>query len=187
MPRWIAWPGPWSNTPAEPPNLLGGKPINSPIFKAIISPNNRFMRKALLLATLFVCTTLAVLAQRMVTGKILDANGMPLSGVTIKAVKSGKMALTGADGSFSLAAAENDMLELSSVGFQKQTVSAKSSTLSVKMSTSVETMGEVVMVGSRRSGRVKTETMAPVDVINVGQATATTGMASACTQDHPRV
>jgi iron complex outermembrane receptor protein len=111
----------------------------------------------------------------MVTGKILDANGMPLSGVTIKAVKSGKMALTGADGSFSLAAAENDMLELSSVGFQKQTVSAKSSTLSVKMSTSVETMGEVVMVGSRRSGRVKTETMAPVDVINVGQATATTG------------
>ena len=94
MPRWIAWPGPWSNTPAEPPNLLGGKPINSPIFKAIISPNNRFMRKALLLAALFVCTTLTVMAQRMVTGKILDANGMPVSGVTIKALKSGKMAVS---------------------------------------------------------------------------------------------
>ncbi len=133
------------------------------------------MRKALLLAALFVCTTLAVMAQRMVTGKILDANGMPLSGVTIKAVKSGKMALTGADGSFSLAANEDDMLEITSIGYQKQTISAKSSTISVKMATSMETMGEVVMVGTRRSGRVKTETMAPVDVINVGQATSTTG------------
>ena len=133
------------------------------------------MRKALLLAALFVCTTLAVMAQRMVTGKILDANGMPVSGVTIKALKSGKMALTGADGSFSLAANEDDMLEITSIGYQKQTISAKSATLSVKMATSTETMGEVVMVGTRRAGRVKTETMAPVDVINVGQATATTG------------
>ena len=135
--------------------MLRGKPIISPIFRTILSPNNRIMRKAILFAALFVCTSLTLLAQRMVTGKILDANGMPLPGVTIKAVKSGKIALTGADGSFSLAAGEDDMLEISSVGYQKQTVSAKSATVSVKMASAVETMGEVVMVGTRRSGRVK--------------------------------
>ncbi len=133
------------------------------------------MRKALLLAALFVCTTLTVMAQRMVTGKILDANGMPLSGVTIKAQKSGKVALTGADGSFSLAANEDDMLEITSIGYQKQTVSAKSATVAMKMATAVETMGEVVMVGTRRAGRVKTETPVPVDVINVSQAMTSTG------------
>ena len=38
----------------------------------------------------------------------------------------------------------------------------------------MEKIAEVVLVGTRRTGRVKTETTVPVDVINVGQATAPT-------------
>jgi iron complex outermembrane receptor protein len=37
-----------------------------------------------------------------------------------------------------------------------------------------EELAEIVLVGSRHGGRVKTETPVPVDIVNVGQVTATT-------------
>ncbi|MBL7733775.1 MAG: carboxypeptidase-like regulatory domain-containing protein, partial [Chitinophagaceae bacterium] len=82
------------------------------------------MRKAylLLLAMLFGITSL--LAQQTVSGKITDANGQPLSGVTIKSKKTGKTAITAADGTFSIQAAADDQLEITSVGFVSRTVPA---------------------------------------------------------------
>lgn len=132
------------------------------------------MRKAylLLLAMLFGITSL--LAQQTVSGKITDANGQPLSGVTIKSKKTGKTAITGADGTFSIQAAADDQLEITSVGFVSRTVPA-TGTIAVSLEQAIEELNQVVLVGTRRVGRVKTETTAPVDVINVGQTTAPTG------------
>ncbi|MBI3139221.1 MAG: TonB-dependent receptor, partial [Sphingobacteriales bacterium] len=132
------------------------------------------MRKALLLFFLTLFSGLTLLAQQTVTGKITDANGLPIAGVSVKAKKSGKLALTGADGTFSLTLPAEDELEISSVGYVKQIVKSGSGPLNITLAQSIEELGQVVLVGSRRAGRVKTETTAPVDVINISQVTAPT-------------
>lgn len=131
------------------------------------------MRKAFLFLIASFFFSLAVWAQQTVSGKILDANGLPLAGVSVKSKKTGKVAITGSDGSFTLQAAADDQLEISSVGYVTQTVTAKG-TVNVTLAQAVEELSQVVLVGTRRFGRVKTETTAPVDVINVGPATAPT-------------
>lgn len=132
------------------------------------------MRKALLLFFLTLFSGLTLLAQQTVTGKITDANGLPVAGVSVKAKKSGKLALTGADGTFSITLPAEDELEISSVGYVKQTVKTGSGPINITLAQSIEELGQVVLVGSRRAGRVKTETTAPVDVINISQVTAPT-------------
>jgi iron complex outermembrane receptor protein len=132
------------------------------------------MRKALLLIFLTFISGLVLYAQQTITGKITDASGQPLAGVSIKAKKSGKIALTGADGTFSLVVPAEDELEISSIGYVKQTVKTGNGTISVSLVQSVEELSQVVLVGSRRAGRVKTETTSPVDVINMSQVSGPT-------------
>lgn len=132
------------------------------------------MRKALLLIFLTFISGLTLLAQQTITGKITDANGQPLAGVSIKAKKSGKIALTGADGTFSLVVPADDELEISSIGYVKQTVKTGNGNITISLVQSVEELSQVVLVGSRRAGRVKTETTSPVDVISMSQVSGPT-------------
>lgn len=131
------------------------------------------MRKVPLLFFTLLCS-MALLAQQTITGKIADVNGFPIAGVTVKSLKTGKIALSGADGTFSLQLASDEDLEISSVGFIKQVVKAGTNPVNITLTQSIEELGQVVLVGSRRAGRVKTETTAPVDVINAAQVMAPT-------------
>ncbi|MBK7680599.1 MAG: carboxypeptidase-like regulatory domain-containing protein [Chitinophagaceae bacterium] len=130
------------------------------------------MRKALFLFLSFLFIGVVAMAQKTVSGKIIDANGIPLAGVSVKSKKTGNLTSTAADGSFRLSVASDDELEISSVGYKTQTISAANPVINIKLEQSIEELSQVVLVGTRRAGRVKTETTAPVDVINVGQATA---------------
>lgn len=132
------------------------------------------MRKALLLLLITCISCVNLLAQQTVTGKITDAAGLPVAGVSIKAIKSGKIALSGADGSFSIILPEAEELEISSIGYVKQTVKPGNGPVMISLVQSIEELGQVVLVGSRRAGRVKTETTSPVDVINVAQVSGPT-------------
>ena len=132
------------------------------------------MRKALLLIILTFISGSILLAQQTITGKVTDANGQPVAGVSIKAKKSGKIALTGADGSFSIELPGEDELEISSIGYVRQTVKSGNSPLTISLVQSIEELSQVVLVGSRRAGRVKTETTSPVDVINMAQVSGPT-------------
>ena len=132
------------------------------------------MRKALLLIFLTFISGLTLIAQQTVTGTITDASGMPVAGVSVKAKKSGKIALTGSDGTFSISLPADDELEISSIGYVKQTVKTGSGPINISLVQSVEELGQVVLVGSRRAGRVKTETTSPVDVINMSQVSGPT-------------
>ncbi|MFM2362081.1 MAG: hypothetical protein RLZZ316_983, partial [Bacteroidota bacterium] len=125
----------------------------------------------------FLFLGMAVLAQKpSITGKIADPNGGPLNGVTITNKTSGAATATAADGSFKIDAAPGDVLEITMVGFGTQTVRvAKQLLLNLTLSPSVTDLNEVVLVGTRRAGRVKTETPVPVDVVNIGQVSLPTG------------
>lgn len=129
------------------------------------------MRKILLLSCFLACIAEQLLAQTTITGKVYDNNGLPLAGVSVRAKKSGKGAVTTADGSFRLQAATDDQLEISMVGYKTQTIDlAGRSNIDVTLDLAVTELSQIVMVGTRSSGRVKTQTPVPVDVVNVSQA-----------------
>src|SRR5262245_22044933 len=120
------------------------------------------MKKLLVLfVTLFLA--LFTIAQQTVTGKITDANGLPLAGVSVKSQKTGRGVVTAADGSFRVSVGADDQLEISSVGYVSQTVAASATPMNITMTLSVIDLNQVVLIGTRRSGRVKTETPVPID------------------------
>lgn len=131
------------------------------------------MKKALLfLSTLFLITQLS--AQQVITGKVLDNTGKPLADASVRSKKTGRGTVSGADGSFRLDVANDDELEISMIGFATQTVKAGSD-VTITMQQGNTELSQIVLVGTRSAGRVKTETPVPVDVVNVNQATMPTG------------
>ncbi|HEV2478775.1 MAG TPA: TonB-dependent receptor [Puia sp.] len=102
----------------------------------------------MLLLTIFAHA--ALLAQtKKITGKVSASdNGTMLSGATVK-VKGTKIATsTDADGSFTIEAAPNAILTISSIGYTAQDIPvANNSTLTIKMVADPQSMQQVVIVG----------------------------------------
>ncbi|MEO7922568.1 MAG: TonB-dependent receptor [Chitinophagaceae bacterium] len=132
------------------------------------------MRNTLLLLILLLFAGSALNAQLVVTGKVTDANSIPLVGVSVKSIQTKKGIVTASDGSFRLSTTANDQLEISSVGYITQVVAVSSSPLTIILTLSFEELNQVVLVGTRTAGRVKTETPVPVDIVNVAQVTQPT-------------
>lgn len=110
-------------------------------------------------------------AQQTYTIKVKDAKtGNPVSNASASLTSSGKGATTGNDGSCSISAKENDILEVTSVGYKTQTVTlGKSTSITVNLEATAVDLGDVVILGTRGVARAKTETAVPVDVIKVNQ------------------
>lgn len=133
------------------------------------------MRKTLLLCLSLLLLTDALLAQQVVTGKVIDNNGQPLRDVSIRSRKTGNGTTSASDGSFSLSVGADDQLEITIIGYLPQTISLNGKTsLSITMIQSDIDLGQVVVVGTRGGGRVKTESPVPVDVININKVGVST-------------
>ena len=63
-----------------------------------------------------------------VSGTVVDVNGEPLVGVSVLEKGTGNGTITDIDGNFTMSAGEGATLEISYVGYQNLTVSAKEST-----------------------------------------------------------
>lgn len=84
--------------------------------------------------------------QTTVKGKVVDGNGNGLGSVEVRNLTSNVVALTQADGSFSIVAAPSDKLQFRLIGFLSQVKDAKDAA-SVTLQTSLEELDEVVVVG----------------------------------------
>jgi len=128
------------------------------------------MRNLLLLISLLTISCL-LHAQVTITGKVVDAaSGNPLGGATVKvrSAKAGKS--TNNDGTFTLTAGPDDILEISFIGYSTQSFPLHGQTnITVALQPSSTDLKEIVFVGTRGAGRAKTETPVPVDVIKVNQ------------------
>ncbi len=130
----------------------------------------KHLKTGTLLFMMMLCTFHLLAQKTTITGKVTDLNGTPLSGVSIKIKSNGAGTTTNNIGFFSIDALANDLLEISIIGFQTQNVSINNKTnLSIKLVPSEKELEQVVLVGSRRGARIKTETAVPIDVINVNQ------------------
>ena len=128
------------------------------------------MRNQLLLITALFFFNLTLFAQQTITGKITDSNGLPLSGVSVKVKGTGRGTQTSNEGNFSIQANADDVLELSIIGYKKQSLKVGSgNNLSVTLESEITELGEIVFVGTRGSGRAKTGTPVPVDIIKINQ------------------
>lgn len=131
--------------------------------------------KKLLCISALICFCNGIIAQ--VSGKITDAvKGTPLSGATVTVKGTSKKTIAAADGSFSIDAARGDVLVVTSVGNKDFTITiGDSQQLDIQMEPAMVEIGQVVVLGSRRGGRVKSETPVPVDVVNMTTAALPTG------------
>jgi len=128
------------------------------------------MRDQLLLIGALLLCTITCFAQQTVTGKITDSNGSPLADVSVNVKGTNRGTLTNNSGDFSIQASTADELEITIIGYKKQMVKiGTSSTLSISLEPEITELGEIVFVGTRGSGRAKTETPVPVDVIRINQ------------------
>lgn len=103
--------------------------------------------KLIVLALLCLASSSA-LAQGTVSGKVTDANGEGLPGVTVRVQGSTTGTITDVDGNFTVAAASDAVLEISSVGFATQTVPVNGRTsIDVSLTEDVSELDEIVVIG----------------------------------------
>jgi TonB-linked SusC/RagA family outer membrane protein len=106
----------------------------------------KFLHFLFTLVAVCLLTPQAFSQEKTVTGKVLDENNQPLSGVTVKVKGSSRTVQTAADGSFSIKVSKGETIEISHVGFEGRSFKiGDSNTLQVNMKTSETSMGEVVV------------------------------------------
>ena len=104
-------------------------------------------KRNLLTAMLFLIGFTLFAQQKQITGTVSDASG-PLPGATVVNKASGNGVVTDFEGNYSIPATENDLIEFSFVGMDKQSVIVgKSNTISVSLKENVQFNEEVVVIG----------------------------------------
>jgi iron complex outermembrane receptor protein len=103
-----------------------------------------------------------------IKGKVTDENGESLPGVSILIKGTTTGTVTSIDGNYSISVPDGATLVFSYIGYSKREVAVGSRTvLDVKLDPDTETLGEVVVIGSRNQNRTVLESAVPVDVINI--------------------
>ena len=106
------------------------------------------MRKAILLCSLLALFGGFLQAQQTkVTGRVTDASGNPIEGISVGIKGKSTGAVTNTAGQFSITAASGETLVFSSVGLVSKEVKVTGSSLQAKMETSNATLSEVVEIG----------------------------------------
>ena len=90
--------------------------------------------------------SIGVNAQITVQGHVKDATGEPVIGATVQVVGTSVGTATDFDGNFELTAPQGAMLQVSSIGYQSQTVPA-AATVVVELVEDSQVLGDVVVIG----------------------------------------
>lgn len=128
----------------------------------------------------FTVLTSAVLHAQGVRGTIVDEKNQPVAGVTVSADKTVSTTVTKADGKYSLSlTAGTYKILYSYVGYESQTVEVTITNdyaeQNITLAVSNSSLNEIVVTGTRASGRSKLTSLSPVDVIPLAQVTNSVG------------
>jgi len=102
-----------------------------------------------------------------INGIVRDTKGNALEGVTVKIANTKNATTSNKIGNYSINANTNDVLEFSFIGFETKKQMATGNNLNVVLTASTNDLQDVILVGSRGIGRVKTASPVPVDVIKL--------------------
>ena len=108
------------------------------------------MRNQFLLIAAFLLFTITSFAQQVITGKITDTNGSPLAGVSVKVKGTNRGVQTNNAGEFSIQAGADDELEITIIGYKKQSIKVGgNSVLAITLESEITELGEIVFIGTR--------------------------------------
>ena len=105
------------------------------------------MKKLILLLATVLIAFFSVNAQREVTGRVTDATGTPLPGVSVNIKGSTKGTTTGPDGVFKISAAPDAVIIFTNIGFADKEMTADNISLNVVLEQSLRSLTEVVING----------------------------------------
>lgn len=120
----------------------------------------------LLLAHIFVFAQGSI-----ISGSITGAEGQPVAGATIVSLPSGKGTTSDAQGRFSFSVEATDTkLRVTAINYDAaETAIGQQQQFVISLAPSLVNLNEVVLVGTRASGRTRLNTVAPVDLFNVSR------------------
>lgn len=102
-------------------------------------------RVMLLSATLMLASSVFAQQQKY-SGTVLDANGDPVIGATVKVPGASTGVVTDLDGNFTISVNPGQKLEVSYIGYQSQTLTAKNN-MQVTLQGDDKLLDEVIVVG----------------------------------------
>ncbi len=128
------------------------------------------MKKLKFILILLMGVLLKLEAQQTIMGQVKDNSGSPLIGASVFVLGTNSGTVTDADGKFSIRINPGQKIQISMVGYNSMEVSEfNGKDMQLVLESSMTTLDQVVVVGSRRGNRIKTETPVPVDVLQVSQ------------------
>ncbi len=140
------------------------------------------MKKWILIAAAFCFFSTAAMAQlATVSGRITNIAGLPLAGASVTVKGTARGAVADENGSFTINASLSDTLIISNTGYAQIEYPVNGNpSLTITLQETGAELQQLVLVGTRRTGRVRTESVAPVDVISVAvpQPTSRTDVTS---------
>ena len=124
------------------------------------------MKKLIFILTLIFSVTVSA-QENQVSGVVTDGSNSPLAGASVLVKGSQNGVSADNDGKFTINAKAGDVLLISFVGFETQSIVVTRGSVNVSLVTSGETLQDVVIIGSRSPGRTVTESAVPIDVIDM--------------------
>jgi TonB-linked SusC/RagA family outer membrane protein len=108
-----------------------------------------FLRRTISILILIITSTYAFGQGKMVSGNVYDSSsGSPIVGASVRVVGNNKGVSTNDNGSFTLAAGENSVIEISNVGYRTVTISADlNSPLRIDLVPANTQLSDVVVIG----------------------------------------
>ena len=116
------------------------------------------MKKLFLIPLLFLLAQTAFAQTKTITGIVKNkADGIPIPGVSVIIQGTTKGSATDIDGKYSIVATPGEILNFSYVGFARTTIKVtdKDSSVNVSLSEEVNTLNEIVVLGSTLRGTRK--------------------------------
>lgn len=136
------------------------------------------MKKNIFLTLSFVFLTIQFSFSQTVSveGTVTTKDGTPLPGVNIMIQGTSRGTVTDFDGIYSITADNGEVISYSFVGLVTETrVVGKDNTSLVVLHEDAQSLGEVVLVGSRNKARTAVESPVPVDVVDIKVVQELTG------------
>jgi iron complex outermembrane receptor protein len=114
---------------------------------------------------------------RTITGRVMDGStNEEIIGASVVIKGTSRGVITDVNGRFTLEVTTGDVLEISFIGFDTETLNITAeSNYEVLLLPGIENLMEVVVVGSRNANRTIIDSPVPIDVIDVAQLAATNG------------
>ncbi len=125
----------------------------------------------------FMLITIYLSGQKQISGKINDSKtGDAIFGAVIKVVGANIGTTSDINGNYKLNVPDNSILEIYYTGYTTKSYDLSSAnSYDFLLDESNTSLDQVIVIGTRKPGRVLMETTVPIDVVNVKQSSQNTG------------